>query len=82
MFGFENFDLSTIVLDFYIDEENPIKQSNISDMAYVDLNNRSSYYTIIYGINKKTKVKTGFFLKNNMSNKTYSYKLDMVEVSN
>lgn len=82
MFGFENFDLSTIVLDFYIDEENPVKQSNISDMAYVDLNNRSSYYTIIYGINKKTKAKTGFFLKNNMSNKTYSYKLDMVEVSN
>lgn len=81
IFGFENFDLNTIVLDFYVDEENPIKKIN-SDMSYIDLNDRTSYYTVIYGINKKTKAKTGFFLKNNMNNKTYSYKLNMVEVYN
>lgn len=82
MFGFENFNLNTIVLDFYIDEENPVKQTNISEVPYIDLNNRTSYYTIIYGVNKNTKMKTGFFLKNNINNKVYSYKLDKVEVSN
>ena len=81
IFRFENFDLNTIVLDFYVDEENPIKKIN-SDMSYIDLNDRTSYYTVIYGINKKTKAKTGFFLKNNMNNKTYSYKLNIVEVYN
>ena len=81
IFRFENFDLNTIVLDFYVDEENPIKKIN-SNMSYIDLNDRTSYYTVIYGINKKTKAKTGFFLKNNMNNKTYSYKLNMVEVYN
>lgn len=61
-----------VMLDFYKDEDYPTKK--IIEDNNIVLNN-DSYYTVVYGIKKTTKQKTGFFLKNNSLNKTYMYKL-------
>lgn len=70
-----NFNL--IILDFYTDEDYPVK-TLIENNNVINLN-KDSYYTVVYGINKNTKQKTGFFLKNNVMNKIYLYKLLLKE---
>ena len=75
-----NNNIKIIVLDFYIDEEEPTKQIINNKINTIDLNNRNSYYTLVYGINKFSKINTGFILKNNVNNKIYCHKLDLTEV--
>ena len=75
-----NNNIKIIALDFYIDEEEPTKQIINNKINTVDLNNRNSYYTLVYGINKLSKMNTGFILKNNVNNKIYCHKLDLTEV--
>lgn len=76
---FDNPNLNIVTIDYYIDQEEPDKQiKNSNDI--INLNNKNSYYTIIYGIDKSTKIKTGFLLKNNINNKIYTYKLNFTEV--
>ena len=75
-----NNNIKIITLDFYIDEEEPTKQIINNKINTVDLNNRNSYYTLVYGINKFSKMNTGFILKNNVNNKIYCHKLDLTEV--
>ena len=76
---FDNPNLNIVIIDYYIDQEEPDKQVKDSN-DIINLNNKNSYYTIIYGIDKSTKIKTGFLLKNNINNKIYTYKLNFTEV--
>lgn len=76
---FSNNKYNIVVLDFYVGDEYPQKSIFLSN-EYIDISNRDSYYTLIYGINKKTRTKTGFFLKNNVTKKEYYYKLVFEEV--
>lgn len=75
---FNDKNLNVVVLDFYTGYEHPQKTVYDSN-TYIDLKNRGSYYTLIYGINK-LKYRTGFFLINNITKKIYYYKINFEEV--
>ena len=81
VFTFDSNKINTVVLDFYINDEEPTKEV-FTDTAPIDLNSKNSYYTIIYGVHKTNKTKTGYFIRNNINNRYYYHKLNINQVNN
>ncbi len=81
VFTFDSNKINTVVLDFYINDEEPTKEV-FTDTAPIDLNSKNSYYTVIYGVHKTNKTKTGYFIRNNIKNRYYYHKLNINQVNN
>ena len=65
-----------ITIDYYLDKDMPEINSFKSD-SKISLNNKDSYYTLIYLVEDNMFNKSGFILKNNISNKIYNLDIDV-----